>query len=299
MIKTYFLTKKTRLQIRDNVLTKALALKLLAVLTRNDPVMSNHRAHGHYLAKGGDLYRFFAEIYGKADGCAKGRGGSMHLIDQKVNFLGSTPIVGSIVPVATGVAFAEKLKQNKTVMCVFLGEAVVEEGVFHESINYAVLKQLPIIYICENNLYSVYTPLNLRQPERGITQLISGHGIPAISADGNNIRETYNVIKSAYLYVHSGKGPVFLEFFTYRQREHCGHLFDNHLGYRSEQEFLEWKKQDPVSRLKQLLIKKKYLSTAQIQTLQNKLTVDSEKILEQAHASTTPHKTINDADTYA
>jgi|SRR3990167_9822190 len=270
-----------------------------AILTQNDPVLSNHRAHGHYLAKGGNLYRFFAEIYGKADGCAKGRGGSMHLIDRDVNFLGSTPIVGSSIPIATGVAFAEKLKQKKTVTCAFLGEAVVEEGVFHESINFAALKKLPIMYICENNLYSVYTPLKERQPERSIAQLVSGHGLPTIAADGNNAWETYKVISSASTHVRAGKGPVFLEFFTYRHREHCGHSYDNHLRYRSEQEFLTWKKRDPVEQLKLLLLKKKYLSAEKIQILQNKLIADSEKILEQARTSTNSYKTITVADTYA
>lgn len=212
--------------------------------------MSTHRAHGHFLAKGGDARSMVAEIYGRTDGCAKGRGGSMHLIDLSVNFLGSTPIVGNSIPVATGTAWAEKLKKTNVVTVCYFGEAATEEGSFHESLNFAALNNLAIVYVCENNLYSVYTPQRLRQPKtRSLRTLALGYGVKAFYADGNAIEAVYEVGKRAVSWARSGKGPVLCEFPTYRWREHCGPNYDNTIGYRTEKEFLMWKKKDPIGRL--------------------------------------------------
>ena len=139
--------------------------------------MSGHRAHAHYLAKGGSLKAMIAEIYGKATGCARGKGGSMHLVDESAGFMGSTAIVAGTVPVGVGLAYAFKVKRSDKVSCVFMGDAVAEAGVFFESVNFAVLKKLPVLFICENNLYSVYSPLSVRQPPgRSIYRMVAGHG---------------------------------------------------------------------------------------------------------------------------
>ena len=211
-------------------------------LRRDDLAVSGHRAHAHYLGKGGSLSAMLAEIYGKATGCARGHGGSMHLVDESVGFMGSTAIVAGTVPVGVGLAYGIKLKRTDQVSCVFLGDAATEAGVFFESVNFAVLKRLPVIFICENNLYSVCSPLRVRQPEgRRIHEMVGGLGLPATHGDGNDAVEVLDRATAALAAIRAGGGPRFLEFSTYRWREHCGPSYDNDLGYRSEAEFLEWK----------------------------------------------------------
>lgn len=250
---------------------EAIAAGVCSYLTHNDFVLSNHRAHGHYLAKGGNLVAMLAEIYGKTTGCAKGRGGSMHLIDLAVNFLGSTPIVGNIIPVATGVAFAQKLKKKKNVTVVFFGDAVVEEGVFGEALNFAQLKRLPIIYVCENNLYSVYTHLRDRQPKRVIANIAKGYGVKTLTGDGNDIFKVLQIMKNARKIVAKNNGPVFIELSTYRWREHCGPNYDNDLGYRTEAEFRKWKKLDPIARFKKYAIAKRIFTNKDFQKIDSEI----------------------------
>ena len=164
---------------------EAIAVGVCANLNDADYVLSNHRSHGHYLAKGGKLKAMLAEIYGKASGCCQGKGGSMHLVDLSVNYLGSTPIVGGTIPIATGVAFGTLMKKGGMVTVVFLGDAAAEEGVFCESLNFAALRNLPILYVCENNFYSVYSPISVRQSnKRNNLMLAQAFGIYAKKATG-------------------------------------------------------------------------------------------------------------------
>jgi TPP-dependent pyruvate/acetoin dehydrogenase alpha subunit len=217
------------------------------LITNTDFAVSTHRAHGHYLGKGGDLNKMIAEIYGKKTGCSKGKGGSMHLIDKSVGFMGSTAIVGGTIPIGVGLGLSIQLKGTNQISCVFLGDGSTEEGVFYESVSFAKLKNLPVLFICENNLYSVYSPLSVRQPEdRNIQKMVDGMGISGKQGDGNNPNEVYQLIEEALQNIRSGGGPVFLEFFTYRWREHCGPNFDNDIGYRTEAEFQSWKSRDPI-----------------------------------------------------
>lgn len=233
---------------------EAVAAAVGLALRRNDTAVSGHRAHAHYLGKGGDLPAMLAEIYGKATGCAHGKGGSMHLIDEAAGFMGSTAIVAGTVPVGVGLAYGMKLKRTDQVSCVFHGDAVVEAGVFFESVNFAVLKHLPVLFVCENNLYSVYTPLRVRQPEgRSIAAMVAGLGLPAACGDGNDALEVYAMASEAIADIREGGGPRFLEFSTYRWLEHCGPSYDNDIGYRSESEFLAWKALEPIGRFESLL----------------------------------------------
>lgn len=241
--------QKMRCPTHLSIGQEAIAVGVSANLSNDDLVLSTHRAHAHYLAKGGDLNSMIAEIYGKITGCSKGMGGSMHLIDTSVGFMGSTAIVGNTIPVAVGLAWSLKLKESQSIACVYFGDGATEEGSFYESVNFAILQNLPIIFLCENNLYSVYSGLDVRQPKgRKIFEMVKGMGINSVHGDGNNVDEVFEKVKIAKEAISAGKGPQFLEFDTYRWREHCGPNYDNDIGYREESEFLQWQKNDPLNK---------------------------------------------------
>ncbi|NBW52030.1 MAG: thiamine pyrophosphate-dependent dehydrogenase E1 component subunit alpha, partial [Betaproteobacteria bacterium] len=163
---------KMRCPTHLSVGQEAVAAAVGLALRQTDLAVSGHRAHAHYLAKGGSLPAMLAEIYGRVDGCSRGKGGSMHLVDESVGFMGSTAIVAGTIPVGVGLAYGIKCKKSDQVSCVFHGDATVEAGVFFESVNFAVVKRLPVLFVCENNLYSVYSPLSVRQPQgRSIAQM--------------------------------------------------------------------------------------------------------------------------------
>jgi pyruvate dehydrogenase E1 component alpha subunit len=224
------------------------------VLRPTDLAVSGHRAHAHYLAKGGDLCAMIAEIYGKATGCAGGKGGSMHLVDESVGFMGSTAIVGGTVPVGVGLALSLAHAKRQNIVCIFIGDAVLETGVFFEATNFAVLKRLPVLFLCENNLYSVYSPLSVRQPGgRSLTGVAAAIGLAASSGDGNDVRACHGLIASAAERARRGEGPQFIELATYRWREHCGPLYDNDIGYRTVQEFESWRERDPIAAFERVL----------------------------------------------
>ena len=178
----------------------------------------------------------------------------MHLLDLKVGFMGSVPIVAATIPIATGLAFANHFRGDSRVVVSFFGEAATEEGVFHESVSFASLHNLPIVFACENNLYSVYSPMSVRQPSgRMVFEQALAHGLKASQVDGNDVQAVYRSAKEAVDYARSRSGPVFLEYLTYRWREHCGPNFDNEIGYRSQDEFERWRKLDPIARIERVL----------------------------------------------
>ena len=218
-------------------------------LGRKDQIVSTHRAHAHYLSKGGDLKAMLAEFHGKASGCCGGRGGSMHIFDVPAGVLLSLPIVGSGIPVATGAALAMKQRGEPHVAIAFLGDAAVEEGVFHEAANFAAVHSLPVVFVCENNLFSVYTPLKVRQPDLPLERLGRCHGIASATADGNDAEAVFALTAEAVARARAGAGPSFLVFDTYRWLEHCGPAYDNDIGYRTVEEFEAWRARDPVRRL--------------------------------------------------
>jgi len=247
-IAAHYPEQKMRCPVHLSIGQEAASAGVCAALRPDDLAMSGHRSHAHYLGKGGDLNAMIAEIYGKETGCCRGRGGSMHLVDLAAGFVGAVPIVGSTIPIATGLAFADRLLKRDRVTVAFLGEAATEEGVFHESVNFASLHKLPIVFVCENNLYSVYSPMSVRQPaHREVWQLAAGHGVTAHCGDGNDPVAVYELARAAVAQARSGQGPVFLELKTYRWLEHCGAGFDNHIGYRTEAEYRSWRERDPIA----------------------------------------------------
>ena len=174
---------------------EAIATGVCANLTLADYVLSNHRGHGHYIAKGGDIKAMIAELYHRQTGCSKGRGGSMHLVDTSIGVPGTSSIVGGCIPIATGAALGSGLKKDGRVSIAFFGDAAVEEGVIYESINFAMLKKLPVVYICENNFYSVFSHLSKRQAKDDIYHRFEGLSIPGYRVDGNNVIEVYRIAK--------------------------------------------------------------------------------------------------------
>jgi pyruvate dehydrogenase E1 component alpha subunit len=237
-----------------------------------------------------------AEIYGKATGCAGGKGGSMHLIDLEAGFLGSTPIVGSTIPIAVGAALGSVMRDEDRVTMVFFGDGAVETGVFYESLNFAALKKLPIVFVCENNLYSVYSPMEVRQPAgRRIVDVARAQGIESIDADGNDVELVSRLCSMAVDKARRGGGPAFFEFTTYRWREHCGPEFDNQLGYRSEEEFEEWKKRCPVALLENRLLDTRAVSRPALDKITRELEAETEAAVSFAKRSPFPDRNLMSA----
>lgn len=234
---------------------EGIATGVCEALRPEDMVFSNHRAHGHYLAKGGDLGQMIAEFYGKADGCCGGRGGSMHLIDKSVNFMGSTPIVGGTVPLAVGAGWSNRLQERDAIAVAFFGDGCFEEGVVHESMNFAKLYDLPVVFVCENNEFSVYTHLHERQPARPIHAIAAAHGWHTETGDGSDVVAVYEATRKAVEAARAGEGPQFLEFSVYRWREHCGPNFDDHLNYRSADEVATGLASCPVTHLAEIMFR--------------------------------------------
>lgn len=259
-------------------------------LAKDDCVFSNHRAHGHYLAKGGSLKGMMAELYGKATGCSGGRGGSMHLIDLPVNFIAATPLVAGTIPVAVGTAFAFKAQNKPNIAVAFFGDAAVEEGTFHEAMNFASLHKLPVLFVCENNLYACQTHLRDRQPSRELGKLAEGHAVHAYRADGNDAIAVYETTKKAVAGIKSGNGPAFIEFLTYRWLEHCGPNEDKDLGYRSEKEIMEWVAKCPIKRLKKAMLDEKAASEEELERIDSEVTRQVEEAVAFAKESPFPEK---------
>jgi TPP-dependent pyruvate/acetoin dehydrogenase alpha subunit len=257
--------QEMRCPVHLSIGQEAVAVGVCEHLNTEDIVMSAHRAHAHYLAKGGDLKSMIAELYGKETGCAMGKGGSMHLVDLKSGFFAAVPIVGSTIPIAVGVAWAFKLKKSRNIVAVFLGDGSTEEGVFFESLDFASLKNVPILFVCENNFYSVYSQLDVRQaPGRNLSGLAESHGIKTFTGDGNNIDQVSELTKEAVKYIKSNNDPAFMELETFRWLEHCGPNSDDILGYRKKGELDQWIKRDPIESSKSRMIENHKLTEKEI-----------------------------------
>jgi pyruvate dehydrogenase E1 component alpha subunit len=272
---------------------EAIAVGVCAALMADDVAFGNHRAHGHYLAKGGNLNAMVAELYGRSTGCCGGRGGSMHLIDLDAGFMGSTPIVGGTVPLAVGAAWAAALQGKKRVSVIFFGDGCFEEGVLHESMNFAALHRLPVLFICENNEFSVYTRLAERQPTRPIYKLAEAHGMAAYAGDGNDIEEVCRIAATAVEKARRGQGPQFIELHTYRWREHCGPNFDDDLKYRSDAEIAGGRKDCPIARFQAKLIQGEPSIVSRFEQFENDIRQEIVAAFEFALAS--PKPSIDDA----
>ena len=190
---------------------EAVAVGICSALKRDDLVFGNHRSHGHYIAKGGDTKELMAEILGKKSGCSRGRGGSMHIIAKEQGFMGTVPIVAGTVSLAAGAALILQIKKKKSVAVAFFGDGATGEGTLYESLNFAALKNLPLIFICENNFYSTHLPIRECRPDKPIFEIAKPFGIPSFQIDGNDILEVQETAEKAVEICNKGEGPVFIE----------------------------------------------------------------------------------------
>lgn len=257
-------------------------------LTTQDKIFSTHRCHAHYLAKGGDLDKMVLELHGKRGGCLDGRGGSMHLMDDEAGIAMSVPIVASSIPLAVGVALANKIDGGGKAVLTFFGDASVEEGVFHESANFASLMNLPVIFVCENNLFSVYTHLDDRQPARPLAELGRAHKLNTVTINGNDVFEVAEAFEKLIAQAKKESKPSLIVLDTYRWREHCGVNFDDHLGYRDAKEFETWKAQDPMQKAFDAVIKRGWMTQVEIDTLSAKLKARIDTSFEDAKTAKLP-----------
>jgi pyruvate dehydrogenase E1 component alpha subunit len=273
---------------------EAAAVGCCAPLRAGDLVYSSHRTHGAYLAKGGDLKAMLCEMHCRINGCVGSRGGSMHLIDKSVGMAGTSAIVGGAVPVATGAALAARMKGEDRVVVVFIGDATTEEGVTSESLNFAALKKLPIVFFCENNFYSVQSPLVTRQPDRDIRRWAEGHNVTAVAVDGMNVLGVYNAVKDAVAHARSGEGPTFIEAPVYRFRAHGGSGDDSRTGYRAEAERQAWERTCPISMFQEYLVRSRVLDEGARETMEHAIATEIADAFAFALASPNP----TEADLY-
>jgi pyruvate dehydrogenase E1 component alpha subunit len=225
---------------------EAVAVGAVHALSPNDNIVATYREHGHALARGLSANAVMAEMYGKQEGCSRGRGGSMHLFDATMRLYGGNAIVGGGLPIAVGLALADRMQQRARVNAVFFGEGAIAEGVFHESMNLAALWKLPVAFFCENNFYAMGTALARSESQTDLCVKAAAFGVPTLKADGMDVIAVYEAAKEAAAQVRAGNGPFFVEFQTYRYRAHS--MFDPDL-YRDKAELEAWKRRGPIQNL--------------------------------------------------
>ncbi len=257
-------------------------------LTVDDQLFSSHRCHAHYLAKGGDLKKFVAELYGREGGCSRGRGGSVHLVDTAVGMMGSSAILGGIIAVAMGAAYVFKYDGSGRISVVFHGDAVMEEGIIWECFSVALRLNLPILFVCENNQYSTNIHISRRQPDLPIVDRVKGVGIMAHAVDGNVVLEVQAVAQEMVASCRSGDGPGFIEAHTYRIREHVGPLFDHDRGFRPGEEVRQWQERCPIKHLEEHLIREGLLDQCAIDRMTREITAEIAHAFEFAEKSPWP-----------
>jgi pyruvate dehydrogenase E1 component alpha subunit len=229
---------------------EAVAAGIGAHLTDQDMVFSTHRGHGHYLAKHGDLLKLTLELYGKKAGACGGRGGSMHLADPDKGMPGFTAIVAGGIPIAVGAAFAQKYRGENSITCSFFGDGAVDEGTFYESLNFAALHDLPIMFVCENNLYATASHVNARHAVHNLPEKARSFGVEGYQVDGNAVMDVYNLAAGLITGMRQDPHPVFIECLTYRWKGHVGPEEDYLKGIRPESELTEWKQKCPLKRFR-------------------------------------------------
>lgn len=284
------------LYLRDDMKTpihlyigqEAIAVGVCAALEKADYISSNHRSHGHYLAKGGDLKAMIAELHCKKTGCSKGYGGSMHLVDVSVGHLGSTSIVGGGIPIGTGLGLAIQMKRENRVSVVFFGDGAADEGVLYESINFAMLKKLPVIYVLENNQWSVCSHVSVRQIGDNIFHGASPDLLFSRKVDGNDVLLVYETACHAVERARTGQGPSFIECKTYRMMGHAGCAVQEPKGYRDLREVEDWKKKCPVCNFQRDLLQEGVVTRDEVASMEQLIVAEIDEAFAFAQKSPVP-----------
>lgn len=266
---------------------EAIPAGVCAALQPDDSLWGGHRSHGHYLAKGGDLRAMMAEIFGKATGCARGRGGSMHLVDTAQGVFGTVPLVAATIPLAVGAALSAKLRRTGQVAVAFFGDGATDEGHFHESLNLAALYRLPVLFVCENNFYSTHLTMKERRAKDNIVESADLHGLSGERVDGNDVMAVRGAADQAVQRARAGEGPTLLECRTYRWRGHVGPAADLEVGEDRRRELDEWRQRDPIARCRKRL-RAQGLSPEQFESLEAAVRDEVEEAVSFARRSPAP-----------
>jgi pyruvate dehydrogenase E1 component alpha subunit len=267
---------------------EAIAAGVCANLTNEDYVFTTHRSHGHCLAKGSKPEALYAEFYGRVSGCCRGKGGSMHPVDPENGILGTTAIVGGNIPLATGTALASKMRRDGRVSVAFFGDGASEEGTFHESLNFASLKQLPVVFVCENNFYATNSHVSARQPHDSIAKRAAGYEMPGLQANGNEVLEIYTKAREAIHRAREGKGPTLLECRTYRWKGHVGPDCDYEKGCRPKSELEDWMKECPIELFKNYLMGSNTITEEQYRAMASDLNEELDSAIRAAREASLP-----------
>lgn len=273
---------------------EAIAVGVNANLNKDDWIFGTHRYHSHYLAKGGNLKKMIAEFYLKDTGCNRGLGGSQHLADFDAGVMGGAPIVGANISFAAGAALAFQMQKEKRVAVAFFGDGSTQAGSFHETLNFASLKKLPVVFVCENNSYAVqtYTPSTNVNPD--IYKFAKSYLMPGILVDGNNVLEVYKQTKKATKRAREGQGPTLIEARTYRWVEHCGPFDDCQFGFRPKKKLKEWQKKCPVKNYEKYLLSQKIVTKTEVQKMKQELKKEIDEAFDFAKKSPLPNLTKKD-----
>jgi len=264
---------------------EAVAVGVCSLLRKDDYITSTHRGHGHCIAKGAELKRTMAEILGKKTGYCKGKGGSMHIADFKIGMLGATAVVGAGLPIAVGAGLSAKLRKTDQVVACFFGEGASNQGTFHESINMASIWKLPVIFVCENNLYAMGTRQSRVMAIENVADRAVAYGIPGVVVDGNDVLAVYEATEKAVERARKGEGPTLIECKTYR---HKGHSRVDPAKYRPKEEVEEWLAKDPIKRFKEKLLQTNTLTESEIQQIEKEVSDEIEEAVKFAMESPYP-----------
>jgi len=243
---------------------EAVATGVCANLRKSDYVFGTHRAHGIYIAQGGKLKTLMSEMFGRRTGCSKGRGGSMHIVAPEIGLLGTSSIVGGTIPLAVGAALASTMQENSRIAVAFFGDGATDEGVFHECLNFASIKKLPVVFVCENNQYSSHLHISFRQPQDNIVRFAKVHDMVGIQVDGNDVLEVFRVARKVVEDARNRSLPTLLECMVNRWRGHVGPNWDYHVGLRSKEKIKKWKKNCPIKALGKYLLNQNILSRSEM-----------------------------------
>ena len=270
---------------------EAAAVGIARYLRSSDRVFGAHRSHAHFIALGGSVRGLFAEVQGRATGVSGGMGGSMHLIDRSRGLYGTVPIVAATIPMAVGAGLAAKMDGKQDVAVSFFGDGATEEGAFHESMNLAATLLLPVLFVCENNLFSSHLHIDLRQPANSVSRYAEAHRVQWTRMDGNDVVSVSKKAGEAIAAMRSGGGPQFLELVTYRWRGHVGPRDDEDVGVKRKDDLAEWKQRDPIARAAAALLHSERVDEAEINSMREQIHREVEQAWSQSSRDPYPAPT--------